>query len=331
MLHLRSTFLATVTLFALGCSSTVITASDDAGAADPDTGATVDLGATPDSGSYADGPGRTSCLLPNGRVCQVGQACPAGDGCNTCSCYGGMEYAACTVIGCAVDASTPRDVPVACRLPNGGICPGGQSCPAGDGCNDCYCDGATGQAMCTARPCAIDAGPAGCLSSSDCGSGRVCNFTAPGCGVPGTCGFVSDCAAIVQYCGCSGETFMDCPGVANQPWMYRGACGSDAGAPSPDAAVCSGAGIGPGGGYCAGPADGPLPVSCCTNWNCDVRLSPCDSLPPTCPSGQAATVSSLACWGPCVPAANCAPMRCGDGCPTGWSCDATSGNCRRNG
>ncbi len=64
-----------------------------------------------------------------------------------------------------------------CSLPNGGTCARGSTCPAGDGCNDCTCPATGGAAMCTARPCAFDAGrvdvPAdrtttGCSSAADC-------------------------------------------------------------------------------------------------------------------------------------------------------------------
>ena len=52
------------------------------------------------------------------------------------------------------------------------------------------------------------------------------------------------------------------------------------------------------------------------------RQALCDRIPPTCPAGWTATVAG-ACYGPCVPATNCAPMRClgGVGCPSGWRCD----------
>jgi hypothetical protein len=87
-------------------------------------------------------------------------------------------------------------------------------------------------------------------------------------------------------------------------------------------AGCVGGSLGRGGGYCAGPDDGPLPVECCRGWSCDSRQALCDRIPPTCPAGWTATVAGT-CYGPCVPAANCAPMRClsGVGCPLGWRCD----------
>jgi hypothetical protein len=244
--------------------------------------------------------------------------------------------------GAHTDAGPTLDVPGACTLPDGRTCARGQVCPAGDNCNTCECSPATGAAVCTARPCvapqdggaAVDAA-AGCLTASECGGGRECRFTAPGCGVRGVCESITDCAAVQPYCDCDGRSFLACPSAPERPWVARGACATDGGAatdagPSPDSAACGGASVGRGGGYCAGPSDAPLPLTCCTDWNCDQRLAACDSLPPACPAGEVAVVAG-ACWGPCVPAANCAPIRCGSGCPGGWTCDATTMNCRHGG
>lgn len=228
--------------------------------------------------------------------------------------------------------ATDRVAPPPCALPLGGTCPAGQTCPAGDHCNDCTCPAGGGTATCTARPCAFDAGPGGCDSSRDCRGGQTCRFTTPGCGMLGECGAIPDCAALVAYCTCTGETVMDCPGATSVVWVARGACAADAGTAvdvpvSPDAAVCAGAHLGRGGGYCAAPDDGSLPVTCCTDWNCDTRLVACNRIPPTCPPGEVATAAG-ACYGPCVPATHCALMDCNAGCPPGWSCDASIGRCR---
>lgn len=287
----RPTWIIALAGLALGCGSTVTVTSPDAGAVDVG----VDVGAPAlDGGAPMDVPldVRTSCLLPGGGVCLVGQSCPHPDGCNTCSCYGGGEYAACTLIGCVPPDAGPS---------------------------------VDGQAP-------IDAG--GCRSSADCGPDRECRFSEPGCGLIGACGFITDCAAIVPFCGCAGETFLACPTAPERPWVTRGACERDGGAatdvpPSPDSAVCGGASLGRGGGYCAGPADGPLPVTCCTGWNCDERGVLCDGIPPTCPAGEVRTVTAFACYGPCVPATHCAPIPCGAGCLPGWTCDATTATCRR--
>jgi len=134
-----------------------------------------------------------------------------------------------------------------------------------------------------------------CALGQTCPAGDNCN--------------VCTCAALSEFATCTARP-----------------CAADAGA-EPDGAVCAGASISRDGRHCSGPDDGDLPLSCCTDWNCDVRLAACDSLPPTCPGGEAATVTGV-CYGPCVPATNCAPMRCADGCLTGWSCDPSSGNCR---
>lgn len=253
-----------------------------------------DLGRVVDAGPLRDAPAdvRTSCLLPSGGICLVGQSCPAGDGCNTCSCYGVGELAACTTIGCHIPDAGPT----------------------------------------TEVGAPVDAGPAGCRSSGDCGPDRECRFTAAGCGVIGVCGFITDCAAVQPYCDCEGETFLACPTAPERPWVSRGPCAGDGGVavdapPSPDAAVCGGASLGPGGGYCAGPSDRPLPITCCTGWNCDQRTVLCNGIPPTCAAGEVPSVT-FSCYGPCVPATHCAPMPCGSGCQTGWTCDPSTMNCR---
>jgi hypothetical protein len=246
---------------AIGCGSSVTPGSPDAGVTPADNGSAADNGSpAADAGLPVDA--RTSCRLPNGGTCLVGQSCPAGDGCNTCSCYGGQETAACTTIGCAVDAGPAPDVRTSCRLPDGGTCLVGQSCPAGDGCNTCSCYGALETAACTTIGC----------GSRD--------------------GGMSDGPAAM------------------------------------DVVSCGGASVAPNGQYCAGPADGPLPLGCCTSWNCDLRAVMCFGFPPTCGAGEV-PVAAMGCYGPCVPASNCAPMPCGDGCPTGWTCNTATGNCRR--
>lgn len=206
------------------------------------------------------------------------------------------------------DASTDTppaiDAQTGCPLGNGTLCARGQSCPSPDGCNTCFCD-QNGFLVCTARAC-VDAGPPGCASASDCRNGfEECYFPEGACGAQGRCGPITDCAQITPYCDCNGTTFMDCPGRPTRPNRGRGACSPtvDAGV-RPDSAVCEGAAIHPISG-CLGPADGPLPVECCVGWICDPERVACDSLPPTCPAGYRASVLR-GCWGPCVPAENCA-------------------------
>lgn len=60
------------------------------------------------------------CMLFNGGFCPVGQRCPAGDGCNVCSCSAGGMLA-CTLRAC-VDAGTSTS----CR--SGAECANGQEC-----------------------------------------------------------------------------------------------------------------------------------------------------------------------------------------------------------
>lgn len=211
------------------------------------------------------------------------------------------------------------DVSRDCILANGVRCPAGQACS--DGCNTCYCPADGGPVACTARAC-IDAGPpGGCRSRADCGSDQECNFSEPGCGMTGVCGGITDCAAIRPYCGCDGSTFLDCPGSAHQPYVSEGECGAvDAGV-AIDSAVCAGASIGPSGSYCAGPTDRPLPMECCTGWNCDDRTVMCGGRPDACPPGHVHLIA-MGCWGACVPAGRCLTVRCDRGfCPHGFTCN----------
>jgi len=55
--------------------------------------------------------------------------------------------------------------------------------------------------------------------------------------------------------------------------------------------------------------------------DCDPAHTTCDARPPTCPTGQYASVR-MGCWGPCVPFERCLPLPCPDGapCPNGWRC-----------
>lgn len=214
-----------------------------------------------------------------------------------------------------------------CALPNGRRCPRGATCPAGDGCNTCFCVGDSDIAGCTLIGCVSpDAGTGACRDDGDCSEGRACLFSSPGCGVVGTCGSIRDCAFLSEYCGCDGVTFNDCAGGAvGHPYASAGACPSTDGGTSPS---CGGASIGPDGRSCLGPADGPLPVDCCT-WNCDMRTSTCSSLPAPCVAGRVPTVVTPGCWGPCVAPTSCREMTCSSdaSCVAPWRCDPATNRC----
>ncbi len=313
-----------------GCSSTVGGSANDAAT---DVASATDVSATDVSTTDAS----LTCTLPNGRTCAAGTTCPAGDPCgNTCACPAGGGAATCTLRDCPmmIDAGPPACDTTAqcpsntvCEYPVGvcaarGACQGRRLC---DDPNDyCGCTAGSYRACQPDRPTrslgpctladasvdvsTVDASTGGCRSASDCADGRVCYFTVGACGATGRCEAVRDCASITPFCGCDGATFMDCPGdLTTTPARRAGACASaDAG--SPDAAVCGGASIGPTGRECLGPADGTLPVWCCTGWDCDQSHAACDSLPPVCAEGESPTVA-MGCWGPCVPTTNCAPRR----------------------
>lgn len=333
----RLAALLVVTLAA--CSSTVTgPATNDAAtdvAADAPIDAPVDV---------VDDAPLDYCILPDGNRCPRGASCPAGDGCNTCSCYGPGPTAACTLIGCIVPDAGTRCRTAAdcgrgefCNYPTTG-CAAAGTCQAAVPCAEpnefCGCSGTSYLACAADRPTSTpgacerpDAGPAhACRSSADCTGGSICQYLSPACGGMGICGFPRDCAFITEYCGCDGQTFRDCPGgITSTPYRLVGPCpGVDDGGVAP---ACNGAHIGRDGRSCVGLADEPLSVDCCT-WNCDLRTASCESLPPRCPAGQVNTVAG-ACWGPCVSPASCAPIRCepSTGCAAPWRCDPTRGVC----
>ncbi len=284
------------------------------------------------------------CILPDGNRCPRGATCPAGDGCNTCSCYGPGLTAGCTLIGCL-----PPDAGTRCRT--GADCGRGEFCnfpttgcaatgtcqpavPCADPNVFCGCSGSMYLACAADRPTSTpgacerpDAGgPSVCRTSADCTGGAICQYVSPACGGLGVCGFPRDCAFITEYCGCDGQTFRDCPGgITSTPYRFVGPCpGIDDGGVAP---ACDGAHFGRDGRSCVGLADEPLALDCCT-WNCDVRTASCESLPPRCPAGQVNTVTG-ACWGPCVSPTSCAPMRCApdSACVAPWRCNPSAGMC----
>lgn len=142
-----------------------------------------------------------SCRLPGGGVCQNGQVCPAGDGCNTCRCVNGQ--AQCTLIGC-VDGGAPVQ-----RCRRHADCPSGFCEISAPGCDTvgrcvdtrpactrdavdyCTCSGSTVSASSSCPPelyayrgrcgvpmvdAGVDGGIAGCRlpTGAFCASGQVC-------------------------------------------------------------------------------------------------------------------------------------------------------------
>ncbi len=297
-----------------GCSSTVTGALPDASA----DGA-VDTTPTPDV--PGDGP---VCVLTNGWTCPAGARCPAGDGCNTCVCDPTTLTAQCTLLGCVPpDAGVAQRCTTASACPPGevctfdvGTCGGVGTCEAQRMCGDpqtyCACDGTSYAACQPTRPtertglCG-DGGvrPQLCTSDRDCAGGRNCLYGAAGCGIPGVCEFVRDCAFIADYCGCDGSTFRDCPGgFTSRPFLYTGACAS---ASDGGVAGCTGSSVGPDRRSCVGPDNTPRPLSCCA-WSCNADLVACDADPPTCAPGNRPSVVD-GCWGPCVPSSSCVTPR----------------------
>lgn len=190
------------------------------------------------------------------------------------------------------DAATPPDAVSPVRCA-GGYLPG-QSFPAPDGCNTCTCN-AGGVIACTEIAC-IDAGPAPipCNRSDECPNGAMCRGPA-GCGVAWTCQPIVTCTDdAVPYCTCDGRTVFGSSACPPEPFRTRGSCETT------------------------------------SLVECNPNRVACDLVEPRCPEGQTASVNG-ACWGPCVPACQCAAIACMTvtQCPSTFSCIA--GSCRPRG
>ncbi len=123
------------------------------------------------------GTGGRACRW-DGRIYDVGDTFPAGDGCNTCHCMEGGEVA-CTEIACLPDGGLGPDADPASCAPSGGCASGpaclGQCCGPGEQCtlNGCQCGDS---AACGEGDSCEALGPVG---GDQCGA--VC------CGVSGPC------------------------------------------------------------------------------------------------------------------------------------------------
>ena len=53
---------------------------------------------------------------------------------------------------------------------------------------------------------------------------------------------------------------------------------------------------------------------CTLATSCDQRRARCKSLPPSCPAGEAVSVTELGCWGPCIAATECSEVTDCDAC-----------------
>jgi|LNFM01.1.fsa_nt_gb hypothetical protein len=298
--------IATTVVFVLGvlvsgCGS-VVAPADGGG-----DGSTMDVVLRPDT-----------CLLPNGGTCAVGASCPAGDGCNTCSCMRGQMFAGCTLIAC-------RDAgPAGCRSADD--CTDGRECvfstsscdstgtcelptPCAEQRVYCSCSGETYRSCRPTQPTRA-MGPCSvvraCNSRMACPPTDECVYPVGACAVDGVCRGVTDCAATAEFCSCDGATYRACPNAPTRPTRAAGACPmvpdggvADAGAPR-----CAGAMLDAMRRQCTNASGATLAPECCTGWNCDASSVLCDRVPPTCPAGWVGSVAG-SCWGPCVPAANC--------------------------
>jgi len=232
-----------------------------------------DAGVADDGGEMPDGP------TPNGNMggtggggnaaCQQGQAKPAGDGCNTCTCDASGQWN-CTEIGC--------------------ICKTGETRIGDDGCSKCSCD--NGNWACDPQGCA-ECSPGSVRASDDmcsmctCGTDGTwqCPPAGTGCGTPCEEGAskpagdgCNDCTCFHGNWGCTmvlcaapipcedgvgdcdGNPMNGCETKLTTDLMNCGACGQ----------VCDFAG---GIGSCEG---GKCVLQACTSGWADCNLDPSD-------------------------------------------------------
>lgn len=276
------------------------------------------------------------CRHPDG--CNSCQCSPGSDSAQ-CTLLGCVDAG-----GSTSDVTQPTDVLGSTDAAMGRACRSQSECSAGEDCafptsgcattgyctlptpcfrpeTFCGCDGIDITGCYPTRPArgvgsCTDGGVRACHSQSDCRTDEECRFHSAGCTATGQCGPITDCASVVPYCGCDGvgNSFVDCPGAPTRPWRSQGStqCTADAGSPEdsgtpPDAGDrCAGAHIGRGGGYCANPADAPLPLDCCHGWDCNLAHVTCNSSPPPCAAGMVPIIT-MGCYGSCVPENLCAP------------------------
>jgi hypothetical protein len=224
-----------LSLLAGGCALTV-----GPGPAEPGADAGVDTVLPP-----ADTGG---CLLPGGGTCPWDASCPAGDGCNVCTC-GPDGQARCTLRDCApADAGAPGcrsslecgDYTLMdCVFPQGcgttqGTCESPVVCDAP--APWCGCDGETFLACRPDRPYAYSGpclrrdppDPAACVRSDQCANGQRCALL-PGCPASaGHCVSITACEAdptVQTACGCDGATFIEHGSCApDRPYQHLGSC-----------------------------------------------------------------------------------------------------------
>lgn len=165
-----------------------------------------------------------------------------------------LSFTALSTQGCLYPkpVGNDRDASADSSADGGVVCVGddgrthrpGESFSSADGCNTCSCD-EMGRVACTARACvptdvsqgdATSPGdgssPRTCRQQSDCSGGEMC-IGPEGCGVPWTCVPSMGCTAdFAPFCSCRGVTVHGSSSCPPEPYAHRGACATDAGAPS---------------------------------------------------------------------------------------------------
>ncbi len=210
--------IATAFLAACGAS---VTPSDAGDASQTSDGNASDVGARPDEGPMF-------CTFPDGRRCNVGESCPAGDGCNTCRCESNGNLS-CTLIGCApVDAGAQGCTSSAdcaqpgfqcifapgCDMPHG-TC--GQPAPCSEAQPFCGCDG-NEYLSCEPTQPISNAGTCGSTGTLDCNPRNVtCRSLPPTCPM-------GQVPSVMNSCWGSCVPFAMCPPIPCMPGQPSSFC-----------------------------------------------------------------------------------------------------------
>jgi hypothetical protein len=168
------------------------------------TGCSAAVGSEGDAGGDAAPDAQAVCHFTDGRTCQLGMSCPAGDGCNHCVCQANGSLT-CTELACA-DAGPPVDA---------GTCsgPGGPCMTQADCCvGVCRMASGATSGVCTAMPTPT--------TRFSCGPNLLCDSLTQFCersvsdvgGVPDNyaCIAFPDQCRTAHNCGCLAEAGVAC-------------------------------------------------------------------------------------------------------------------------
>jgi hypothetical protein len=206
------------------------------------------------------------------------------------------------------DLGTPTDRPPAADAAPPPVDAAGPFCPAALCAVGTRCCESLRRCMPAGVLCpdeAPDAGPAGCVTSSDCATGDECVFPEAACARSGVCADRIACLRPETFCACTGVTYAGCR--PDRPTLARGACeaAADAGVDAGDS-FCARATC-PTGSRCCEAARACIPMGAlCIN-------APPDAGPAACTANAQCRAGSWCEGAGCGTAGTCTLL--GDTCP----------------